>query len=168
MSTHPSRASQFGLKNKSDQGIDMLVYVPPPPSMSVRNPTNQQMRHHIDGIKGVAPMEELQFAEGTLLVIEVKTTLGKTKTPGFLKTQQNGGKANIRRIQRLIEKKTQGWDPHKLINSDPNVIDKIDAINTAFNDRKISYMHAQVFFDAQGSLSKLTNNMTGIQINHRN
>ncbi|MCO7635166.1 hypothetical protein NJF54_25460, partial [Pseudomonas guariconensis] len=75
----------------SDHGIDMLVYVPPPPSMKVRNPTTQAMRHHIDGLKGTAPVEEMRFEEGTLLVIEVKTTLGKSKTPGFLKTQAVGG-----------------------------------------------------------------------------
>ncbi|MFO3723696.1 hypothetical protein [Pseudomonas sp. HLMP] len=41
------------------------------------------MRHHIDGLKGVAPVEEMRFEEGTLLVIEAKTTLDKSKTPGF-------------------------------------------------------------------------------------
>ncbi|MCO7635152.1 hypothetical protein NJF54_25380, partial [Pseudomonas guariconensis] len=51
-STDPAIPSRFGLKNKSDHGIDMLVYVPPPPSMKVRNPTTQAMRHHIDGLKG--------------------------------------------------------------------------------------------------------------------
>ncbi|MDC0690658.1 hypothetical protein POF53_23930 [Mitsuaria sp. RG] len=165
MSTHPSRASQFGLKNKSDQGIDMLVYVPPPPSMSVRNPTNQQMRHHIDGIKGVAPLEELQFAEGTLLVIEVKTTLGKTKTPGFLKTQTNGGVQNLKRIQHLIENKKQGWNEAKLRAMDSNFSKKLGAVMDSYGAEQITYIHAQVFFDTNGNLSRLTKNNNGIQLN---
>lgn len=166
MSTHPSRASQFGLKNKSDQGIDMLVYVPPPPSMSVRNPTNQQMRHHIDGIKGVAPMEELQFAEGTLLVIEVKTTLGRTKTPGFLKTQAVGGKENVKRIQKLILNQKQGWSVAQLSQSNPNFEYTARALRAAARDNKISYIHAQVFFDPNGKISTLPGLALGIQLNN--
>ncbi|MBV4504508.1 hypothetical protein HU751_006570 [Pseudomonas sp. BW13M1] len=166
MSPHPSRASQFGLKNKSDQGIDMLVYVPPPPSMSVRNPTNQQMRHHIDGIKGVAPMEELQFAEGTLLVIEVKTTLGKTKTPGFLKTQAVGGSENLRRIQGLITRQHQGWTIDNLRKADPEVASKLQAVENGLLDEKLSFLHAQVFFNPNGQPNTLVGNPTGIQINN--
>ncbi|MGR6654821.1 hypothetical protein [Pseudomonas mosselii] len=166
MSTHPSRASQFGLKNKSDQGIDMLVYVPPPPSMSVRNPTNPQMRHHIDGIKGVAPLEELQFAEGTLLVIEVKTTLGRTKTPGFLKTQAVGGKENVKRIQKLILNQKQGWSVAQLSQSNPNFEYTARALRAAARDNKISYIHAQVFFDPNGKISTLPGLALGIQLNN--
>ncbi|MCO7597556.1 hypothetical protein NJF35_24635, partial [Pseudomonas guariconensis] len=98
----------------SDHGIDMLVYVPPPPSMKVRNPTTQAMRHHIDGLKGTAPVEEMRFEEGTLLVIEVKTTLGKSKTPTFLTTQKDGGAENLLRIQNLINRRQKGWSTKKL------------------------------------------------------
>ncbi|WP_249353003.1 hypothetical protein [Pseudomonas asiatica] len=165
LSTHPSRPSQFGLKNKSDQGIDMLVYVPPPPSMTVRNPTTLEMRHHIDGLKGTAPVEELKFEAGTLLVIEVKTTLGKSKTPGFLKTQASGGAANLERIQYLSDRKLQGWNEKLLESFDQNFPDKVKAITKAVESGKISFLHAQIFFSPTGQLSSLTGIQTGIQLN---
>ena len=165
MSTHPSRPSQFGLKNKSDQGIDMLVYVPPPPSMTVRNPTTQEMRHHIDGLKGTAPVEEVQFEAGTLLVIEVKTTLGKSKTPGFLKTQSVGGEKNSRRIQALIDKDKGAWQFDKLQKHDPYFTSKVLAVKTATASGKIEFVHAQVFFDSGGQPSPLTRALNGIQLN---
>ncbi|HGM5579434.1 TPA: hypothetical protein ACKP22_001092 [Pseudomonas putida] len=168
LSTQPGKASQFGLKNRSDQGIDMLVYVPPPPSMTVRNPTTGAMRHHIDGIKGTAPVEELKFEEGTLLVIEVKTTLGKSRTPGFLKTQKNGGETNTHRIQRLIRQKYQGWSISKLTESDQNFTKKLRALKAATKNKKASYIHAQVFLDPYGSLNRLTKGGTGIQLNNWN
>ena len=165
LSTHPSRPSQFGLKNKSDQGIDMLVYVPPPPSMTVRNPTTQEMRHHIDGLKGTAPLEELKFEAGTLLVIEVKTTLGKSKTPGFLKTQMAGGNANVERIQKLIARKKGGWNIDDLKTVTPDIAAKAAHLRNAMSSGKISHLHAQVFFSHDGQLSTLAGSSTGIQIN---
>ncbi|WP_350012417.1 hypothetical protein [Pseudomonas asiatica] len=164
LSTHPSRPSQFGLKNKSDQGIDMLVYVPPPPSMTVRNPTTLEMRHHIDGLKGTAPVEELKFEAGTLLVIEVKTTLGKSKTPGFISTQKAGGKANLQRIQDLIRRKRQGWG-EALTKTDPAFITKHQAIEDSLDSRKVSFLHAQVFFDSKGHPNTIVGDRSGIQIN---
>ncbi|WP_144173480.1 hypothetical protein [Pseudomonas sp. Kh13] len=143
----------------------MLVYVPPPPSMTVRNPTTQEMRHHIDGLKGAAPLEELKFAAGTLLVIEVKTTLGKSKTPGFLDTQRNGGSADLRRIQRLVQNQSQGWNPSRLIATDPNFIAKLNAVDNARKNGSLRYLHAQVFFDSKGNLSNLPASTTGIQLN---
>lgn len=165
LSTHPSRASQFGLKNKSDQGIDMLVYVPPPPSMTVRNPTTQAMRHHIDGVKGTAPVEDVKFEEGTLLVIEVKTTLGKSKTPGFLKTQISGGSKNVERIQNLIIRGQQGWNIDNLKKINPEIESTARKFRNAVRDEKISYLHAQVFFAPNGQLNKIPGNGSGIQIN---
>ena len=165
MSTHPSRPSQFGLKNKSDQGIDMLVYVPPPPSMTVRNPTTQEMRHHIDGLKGTAPLNELKFEAGTLLVIEVKTTLGKSRTPGFLNTQMAGGSANVERIQRLIARRKGGWNIDNLKVAMPEIAAKATHLRNAMSSGKISYLHAQVFLAPSGQLNKVAGNSTGIQIN---
>lgn len=165
MSTHPSQPSRFGLKNKSDQGIDMLVYVPPPPSMTVRNPTTQEMRHHIDGLKGVAPVEELKFQEGTLLVIEVKTTLGKSKTPGFLKTQSVGGAKNLERIREHLKKDKGAWQTKKLEEHDPTILAKIDAVAKATRQGKVEFIHAQIFFDSGGRPSLLTNTLNGIQLN---
>ncbi len=168
LSTQPGKASQFGLKNRSDQGIDMLVYVPPPPSMTVRNPTTGAMRHHIDGIKGTSPVEELKFEEGTLLVIEVKTTLGKSRTPGFLKTQASGGKHDVERIRQLILTKKQGWDIKTLSDLDPMFSEKLTSVHDSFLTGKISYLHAQVFFDSAGNPNRLTGNSAGVQINHWN
>ncbi|MEC4564253.1 hypothetical protein L7O53_25120, partial [Pseudomonas sp. CMAA1741] len=143
----------------------MLVYVPPPPSMTVRNPTTQEMRHHIDGLKGTAPVEELKFEAGTLLVIEVKTTLGKSKTPGFINTQKSGGESSLARIRRLIENKRQGWNEKILSTADPNFSQKLQAIKESTSSGKTAYLHAQVFFDPNGVPSALTGNSAGIQIN---
>ncbi|MEX5343725.1 hypothetical protein WCE05_22675, partial [Pseudomonas sp. I2] len=164
-STDPAIPSRFGLKNKSDHGIDMLVYVPPPPSMKVRNPTTQAMRHHIDGLKGTAPVEEMRFEEGTLLVIEVKTTLGKSKTPSLLKTQQVGGAKNIRRVDTLITKKKRGWDLEKLKANQPDIESRTQGLRDAMRTGKIAYLHAQIFFSPNGQLNKIAGNATGIQIN---
>ncbi|MEX5342398.1 hypothetical protein [Pseudomonas sp. I2] len=84
----------------------------------------------------MAPVEEMRFEEGTLLVIEVKTTLGKSKTPGFLKTQQNGGSINIKRIQHLIHNKAQDWNPSHLTNIDPTLTSKLAAIDNALEEKK--------------------------------
>ena len=168
LSTQPGKASQFGLKNRSDQGIDMLVYVPPPPSMTVRNPTTGAMRHHIDGIKGTSPVEELKFEEGTLLVIEVKTTLGKSRTPGFLKTQAGGGEQNMQRIESLIRKQRQGWEEASLKAMDPDFTSKLTAIRKSTLQGKVVHVHAQVFFDPKGHPSTLTEHPNGIQLNRWN
>ncbi|MEC4563762.1 hypothetical protein L7O53_22635, partial [Pseudomonas sp. CMAA1741] len=144
----------------------MLVYVPPPPSMTVRNPTTQEMRHHIDGLKGTAPLEELKFEAGTLLVIEVKTTLGKTRTPSFLETQRVGGSRNLRRIQELIAKDKGAWQLDKLQKHDPGFTSKAGATMTATASGKVEFLHAQVFFDSSGKLNPLTHALSGIQINN--
>ncbi|RCL20322.1 hypothetical protein C6A77_25115, partial [Pseudomonas sp. AFG_SD02_1510_Pfu_092] len=135
------------------------------PSMTVRNPTTQEMRHHIDGLKGTAPLEEVQFEAGTLLVIEVKTTLGKSKTPGFLKTQAAGGNANVERIQKLIARKKGGWNIDNLKTVTPDIAAKAAHLRNAMSSGKISYLHAQVFFSPDGQLSTLAGSSTGIQIN---
>ena len=145
--------------------IDMLVYVPPPPSMTVRNPTTQEMRHHIDGLKGTAPLNELKFEAGTLLVIEVKTTLGKSRTPGFLNTQMAGGSANVERIQRLIARRKGGWNIDNLKVAMPEIAAKATHLRNAMSSGKISYLHAQVFLAPSGQLNKVAGNSTGIQIN---
>ncbi|RCL20319.1 hypothetical protein C6A77_25125, partial [Pseudomonas sp. AFG_SD02_1510_Pfu_092] len=137
------------------------------PSMTVRNPTTQEMRHHIDGLKGTAPLEEVQFEAGTLLVIEVKTTLGKSKTPGFISTQKRGGKANLERIQDLIRRKRQGWG-ESLSKIDPAFTAKHQAIEDSLDSRKVSFLHAQVFFDSKGHLNTIAGHRNGIQINFWN
>jgi len=123
------------------------------------------MRHHIDGLKGTAPLEELKFEAGTLLVIEVKTTLGKSKTPGFLETQRVGGARNLRRIQELIDKDKGAWQFDKLQKHDPDFTSKAGAIKTATASGKIEFVHAQVFFDSNGQRNPLTHAFNGIQLN---
>jgi hypothetical protein len=122
------------------------------------------MRHHIDGLKGTAPLEELKFEAGTLLVIEVKTTLGKSKTPAFINTQKAGGKANLQRIQDLIRRKRQGWG-EALTKTDPAFITKYQAVEDSLDSRKVSFLHAQVFFDSKGHPNSIVGDRSGIQIN---
>jgi len=46
----------------------------------------------IDGLHGPSQYKKLTFTEETLIVVEVKATMGKNKTPGFYaKTQGRGG-----------------------------------------------------------------------------
>jgi len=90
-SLHPKGISCFGLKNKSGHDLDVLLKVPPPPDMMIRVPT-AQARHHIEGLHGPSQYKKLTFTEETLIVVEVKATMGKNKTPGFYaKTQGKGG-----------------------------------------------------------------------------
>lgn len=73
--------SRFGLTNKSGHGLDMLVWVPPPPSLTVRVPTTGTMRHSMDALN-TAPTRTMTFSGDTLLVIETKTTLGGDEDAG--------------------------------------------------------------------------------------
>ncbi|MCO7568276.1 hypothetical protein NJI34_44710 [Pseudomonas sp. S 311-6] len=107
----------------------------------------------------------MRFEEGTLLVIEVKTTLGKSKTPGFLPTQAKGGAINLERIQQLLEHKQQGWDEAILKNTDPVFEAKIQAIDESIETGKAFFLHAQVFFDTKGHPRVLMGNTPGIQLN---
>ncbi|QQG28865.1 hypothetical protein JFY74_02000 [Pectobacterium carotovorum] len=157
--------NRFGLTNKSGHGLDMLVWVPPPPSLTVRAPTTNTMRHSLDGAKGTpAPTQTLTFKEDTLLVIETKATLGLTKTPGFNKTQGTGA-GKITDIMGKIKRGRNGWTTEKMSEVDPDFLKKIDAIRDASKDNKLAYIHAQIFFDSKGALSKLAGNGTGIQLN---
>ncbi|PWD61728.1 hypothetical protein DF209_07215 [Pectobacterium polaris] len=157
--------SRFGLKNKSDHGLDMLVWVPPPPSLTVRVPTTNTMRHGMDGANGTpAPTQTLTFKDDTLLVIETKTTLGLTKTPGFNKTQGTGA-GKVADIQNKIRDEIQGWTEAKMLEVDPNMQVKLDAIEDAARTNSIKHLHAQIFFDSQGKLNGLVGSGSGIQLN---
>ncbi|MFP1869445.1 hypothetical protein [Lonsdalea quercina] len=157
--------NRFGLTNKSGHGLDMLVWVPPPPSLTVRAPTSKSMQHSMDGANGTpAPTQTLNFTEDTLLVIETKATLGGTKTPGFNKTQGTGV-SKVNDLIQKIAKRSNGWSREKMLEVDPEVPEKLRAISIAKARRKIAYLHAQVFFDSQGNLSKIAGNGSGIQLN---
>lgn len=156
--------NRFGLSNKSGHGLDMLVWVPPPPSITVRTPTDA-MRHVIDGTNGIAPTKTFTFTEDTLLVIETKSTLGGAKTPKFNSTQQGGGAIKMKKLMAKIGSERGGWTPQKMAEVDPNVDKKMNAIDSALQSGKIEYLHAQIFFDSQGNLSKLVGNGSGIQLN---
>ncbi|WP_321870254.1 hypothetical protein [Paraburkholderia tropica] len=164
-SSNPAIASRFGLTNKSGHGLDMLVKVPPPPSITVRAPTTDAMRHHIDGLKGVAPTQTLTFTEETLLVIETKTTLGGTRTPGFNKTQAVGGAQKVTDLMALIRKDRGHWKHSNMLDLDPNALKNADLIAKAQKAGDIQYLHAQIFFDHRGQLNSLVGNGTGIQFN---
>lgn len=156
--------NRFGLSNKSGHGLDMLVWVPPPPSITVRTPTDA-MRHVIDGTNGTAPTKTFTFTEDTLLVIETKSTLGGAKTPRFNSTQQGGGANKVEKLMEKIRTGRGGWTPEKMAEVDPNVSEKMKAIRNAQRNGRIEYLHAQIFFDSQGNLSKLVGNGSGIQLN---
>ncbi|MCY7263200.1 hypothetical protein [Pseudomonas protegens] len=156
--------NRFGLSNKSGHGLDMLVWVPPPPSITVRVPTNAE-RHFIDGVKGTAPTKTLTFAEDTLLVIETKATLSGVKTPGFNKTQKGGGAEKLERLMEKIRLKRGGWTPEKMAEVDQNYSKKISSIDKSLTTGNIEYLHAQIFFNSQGDLNKLVSEGSGIQLN---
>ncbi|WP_347905600.1 hypothetical protein [Pseudomonas purpurea] len=156
--------NRFGLSNKSGHGLDMLVWVPPPPSITVRTPTDA-MRHVIDGSNGIAPTKTFTFTEDTLLVIETKSTLGGAKTPRFNSTQQGGGAGKLQSLRKKISSQKSGWTPEKMAEVEPNYREKMKAIDSAQRNGRIEYFHAQIFFDSQGNLSKLVGNGSGIQLN---
>ncbi|ROP58140.1 hypothetical protein EDF81_3303 [Enterobacter sp. BIGb0383] len=164
-SNKPGLPSRFGLTNKSGHGLDMLVWVPPPPSLTVRAPTTDAMRHGLDSAKGIpAATQTLNFTDDTLLVIETKTTLGRTKTPKFNSTQTTGA-SKLGDLQKKIEARKQGWTRAKMLEVDPSMQDKLNALENALALEKIEFMHAQIFFDSQGALNRLAGNGSGIQLN---
>jgi len=79
--------SFFGLKNKNDHGLNMLLKVPPPPEMQILIPS-AEARHHIEGLHGPSEYKTLTLTEKTLTVVEVKATLGKSKTSTFYANTQ--------------------------------------------------------------------------------
>ncbi|EJB1335168.1 hypothetical protein MUH86_003169 [Salmonella enterica] len=157
---------QLGLVNKSGQGLDILVRVPPPPSLTLRTPATEVARNGIEGAHGTSATTTVAFQPDTLLVIEVKTTLGGQKTPGLSKaTQQGGGMGDLRRIQRLINTRAKGWDSGKLQSFDPEFNQKLQTINSALHQGKIEFAHAQVFLRNDGTVNTTVGNGTGIQWN---
>lgn len=163
-SVDPRIPHRFGLTNKSGHGLDMLVWVPPPPELTVRVPSDRY-RHSIDGATGpVQKTVTLKFTEDTLLVIETKTTLGQMRTPGFNKTQSSGA-TKVSSLRRKIELGTQGWSARKINEIDPGYLKKLQALEGALATKRIAYLHAQVFLDSKGALNKFVGGGSGIQIN---
>ncbi|MEN5159886.1 hypothetical protein [Achromobacter spanius] len=163
-STDPAVPSRLGLSNKSGHGLDILLYVPPPPSITIRNPIDAE-RRLIDGTRSIAPTKTLTFTEQTLLVIETKATLGGSKTPKFNRPQAKGGASKMAELQAKILRGKGGWTERKMREMDANVGDKLTAIRNAQKLQKIEYLHAQVFFDHKGQLNRLVGGGTGIQLN---
>ncbi|PSH19018.1 hypothetical protein B7R74_13885 [Yersinia pseudotuberculosis] len=85
---------KLGLTNASGQGLDILVRVPPPPSLTLRNPVSQVAINGIEGAYGTNVTTMKTFQPDSLLVIEVKTTLGGQKTSGLSKATQRDGTIN--------------------------------------------------------------------------
>jgi hypothetical protein len=163
-SSAPAVASRFGLANRSGHGLDMLVRVPPPPSITVRVPTTDAMRNHIDGLKGTAPTKTITFTEDTLLVIETKSTLGGVKTSKF-NISQGVGATKVKDVMDLIRTNKGHWKRSNILSIDPDAMTKVSAINAAIQTRKIQYLHAQIFFDHRGQLNSVVGGGTGIQLN---
>ncbi|WP_411703664.1 hypothetical protein [Edaphovirga cremea] len=160
---------KLGLNNASGQGLDILVRVPPPPNLTVRNPdpANQAVRNGIEGSHGTTPTTEMTFQPDTLLVIELKTTLGGQVTPGLSKaTQQPGGEKDLKRILKLINDRKSGWDPSKMQAFDSEFNNKRLAIQRAVENERIEFVHAQVFLKRDGSINTTVGNNNGIQWNN--
>ncbi|HWL27509.1 MAG TPA: hypothetical protein VNQ97_01245 [Burkholderiaceae bacterium] len=163
-SSDPKIPHRFGLTNKSGHGLDMLVWVPPPPELTVRVPTDE-FRHFIDGAKGpVQATTTLKFTEDTLLVMETKATLGQVRTPGFNKTQATGA-AKVADIREKIGLRKHGWTEQNMFEMDPDMRHKLDVLEDATKLRNIEYIHAQVFFDSSGQVNKNVGAGIGIQLN---
>jgi len=161
--------SKFGLKNRSGHGLDMLVRVPPPPEMQIRVPKSEA-RDHIEGLRGSSEYKTLAFAEETLIVVEVKTTLGKGKTTELSReTQRLGGEYNTKRVAKLAEGGGPYWKRERLLELDPSAMEKLEVIENARADGNIRFMHAQVFLDANGNINSLVGKGvgqgSGIQLN---
>ncbi|WP_423762285.1 hypothetical protein [Burkholderia sp. NLJ2] len=165
----PGAISRLGLKNKSDHGLDVLLKVPPPPEMQIRVPAADS-RHHIEGLRGVSESRTLTFKEETLIVVELKTTLGKKKTPGFYEnTQGKGGEYNTRRVVKLAQRGGPYWKREQILELDPSAMDKVDTIQKAQRSGNIQYIHAQVFLDSEGKINTVVGNGvgrgSGVQLN---
>lgn len=52
-----------------------------------------------------------------------------------------------------------------MLEVDPEMLDKLDAINDAAKLGQVNHLHAQVFFDSQGGLNKMVGSGSGIQLN---
>ena len=161
--------STFGLKNRSGHGLDMLVWVPPPPEMQIRVP-KAEARNHMEGLQGPSECKTLTFRENTLIVVEIKTTLGKSKTTALSKeTQRMGGEYNTKRVTLLARRGGPYWKRERVLELDPSTMDKVDVIESATASGNIQYMHAQVFLDANGKINTLAGKGagqgSGIQLN---
>ncbi|WP_058910186.1 hypothetical protein [Entomohabitans teleogrylli] len=155
-----------GLNNASGQGLDILVRVPPPPGLTVRNPATQAARNGIEGSHGTSPTTTMVFEPDTLLVIEAKTTLGGQKTPGLSSaTQQGGGAEDLERIMGLIRERGRGWKIENLRNFDPSCDDKMHAIRAAVMNDRVHFAHAQVFLRSDGNINSSVGSGTGVQWN---
>ncbi|MFD4836909.1 hypothetical protein ACFWP0_05330 [Achromobacter sp. NPDC058515] len=165
---NPRGISRFGLKNKSGHGLDVLLRVPPPPEMEIRVPT-EDARHYIDGVHGEASQTRvLRFTDETLLVVEVKATMGRERTPGFYAgTQGQGGERNTKRVADLAQRNRGIWSPANV--PDPDAGRKLAAIRAARASGNIEYMHVQVFLNNEGKINPLAGRGvgqgSGIQLN---
>ncbi len=138
--------------------------IPPLRELTVRVPIDK-FRHAIDGATGPAQKTvTMKFTEDTLLVMETKTTLGLSRTPGFNATQVVGASKSSD-LRKKIALGIQGWTVPKLLEVDPGYMKKLQALEGAMAKRKIAYLHTQVFFDSQGRVNKFVGNGAGIQLN---
>lgn len=161
--------SKFGLKNRSGHGLDMLVRVPPPPEMQIRVP-KAEARDHIEGLRGSSEYKTLAFTEETLIVVEVKTTLGKSGTTELSeKTQRLGGEYNTERVTHLAQTGGPYWKRERVLELDPSAMQKAATIKNAQDSGSIHYVHAQVFLNSDGKINQLVGKDvgqgSGIQLN---
>ena len=103
-------------------------------------------------------------------MVEVKTTLGKSRTTELSReTQRLGGEYNAKRVTYLAQRGGPYWKRERVLELDPAAMEKADIIENAVIRGKIQYMHAQVFLGANGKINTLVGKGagqgSGIQLN---
>lgn len=175
------------LENSSGQGLDLIVKVPPPESLSIRRivgeegykERNTKIGYQRKGSRNGKPYEAYEhkidefnlrqsstgrsYADSErIIVFEIKTTLGQKATPG-LNEYQLGGIENISRV--LDDIKTGRFSKKSMKARDPNYLDIVDELEEAMLNGKVITIHGQVFMKPDASLDTLVGNGTGIQMN---
>lgn len=163
------------LENASGHGLDLIIRVPPPPSMVRRVPQSGAERNSIIGaVKSHANAQEtIDFTKGgrlregeMIVVFEVKSTR-TARTPGFIgNTQGLGGEGNVNRFLNLINRGRGVNSRESMLRATPNYKELADALKKAQRTGNIEYMHAQVFFKPDGAINTAVGGGSGIQLNN--
>lgn len=159
-------------ENASGQGLDLIIRVPPPPSITRRIPQTNAERRSIAGtVRGHQNLQETldfsKFRDGEMiLVFEVKSTQ-TMKTPGFIaSTQGAGGQTNVQRVIDAFNRGDPAYSVENLIGNTPNYQELLRVLTRAQRNGRIEYMHAQAFFKVDGSINNAVGSGSGIQLNN--
>lgn len=150
----------LGFKTVRENGLDNLIMVPAGTSINLRFPTTPAGRYKLSGTtREVVQVRPVTFAEDTLIVLEVKTTLGTIETPRTLSTQLTGAQ-DVDRIFGLLEGTGKnGWTTENLLRVDPLYTEKLDALRRAYNSGNIFYIQSGVYLHPNGTLRAIQHNI---------